>query len=624
MRIIHFADAHIGVETHSRPITPDELEALPSSFAPGVNRRATYAGMASRLIDSLRALDELVEFALADPKADLVVFAGDAYRSRDPSQTHQREFARRIGRLAAADIPVFLLAGNHDIPNTEGRATAIDIFDALSVTNVTIGSRLGAHRIETRDGPVQVLAVPWLRRSSVAAQADQHGKSADEVDNLIQALLTSEIQRMAGEIDPEVPTILAAHATVSTATLGHEGSLMMGNDYVLLPSALQPRPIDYAALGHVHRHQALAATPPVVYAGSLNRVDFSEEKDSKGFCVIDIDPRLPAGQRVVDWSFNEVWSRPFLTIRVSLTGREEDALAVVEAQVGRHDVTDAVARVEVRAPIDLAGSIDVSLIRGQLTRAGAHVVAGVAIQTDTPDRSRTRLDRGMAVETLAPMEALEFYLQNRAASPSRRDALLQGAKEIINLTLGGEPGLNETSGGNVSKEDDSAVTVRVAVPADMDAVHALRRLVFIDEQGVDPEEEWDGLDDDAVHAVAILDDVVVGTGRLLLGGGGAEARIGRMAVRQELRREGIGARILAALEAEAASRGAERALLHAQTYVKEFYAGAGYTEHGDLFYEAGIEHVAMIKDLGGEDAAPLADGGAGSNPHADVRVGQGG
>ena len=149
-----------------------------------------------------------------------------------------------------------------------------------------------------------------------------------------------------------------------------------------------------------------------------------------------------------------------------------------------------------------------------------------------------------------------------------------------------------------AKENGASVIVRIALPPDMEAVHALRRLVFINEQGVDPEEEWDGLDDDAIHAVAIREGVVVGTGRVLFHNDGAQARIGRMAVQRELRRQGIGELILAALEKEAALQGASRALLHAQTYVKEFYAGAGYEEIGDVFDEAGIEHIAMSKDLG--------------------------
>src|SRR6476620_8040972 len=103
MKIVHFADLHIGIENYSRP-DPD-------------------TGLPSRLIDFRTAFDELVEYSLAE-RVDLVLFAGDAYKNREPSQTHQREFARRIRRLRAAGIPVFLLIGNHDLPNAVARANA--------------------------------------------------------------------------------------------------------------------------------------------------------------------------------------------------------------------------------------------------------------------------------------------------------------------------------------------------------------------------------------------------------------------------------------------------------------------------------------------------------------------
>ena len=87
MRIIHFADLHIGVENYGRP---------------------TEKGWSSRMEDFLIAFDALVDYALAEG-ADAVIFAGDAYKAREPSQTHQREFARRIRRLSQAGIPSFLL-----------------------------------------------------------------------------------------------------------------------------------------------------------------------------------------------------------------------------------------------------------------------------------------------------------------------------------------------------------------------------------------------------------------------------------------------------------------------------------------------------------------------------------
>src|SRR3984893_4118568 len=122
MKLVLFAALHIGVENYSRP-DPE-------------------TGLPSRLHDFLAAFDELVEFCLSE-LVDLVIFAGDAYKSREPSQTHQREFARRIRRLTTAGIPVFLLVGNHDLPNALSRANALEIFQTLAIENVFVGSRLG-------------------------------------------------------------------------------------------------------------------------------------------------------------------------------------------------------------------------------------------------------------------------------------------------------------------------------------------------------------------------------------------------------------------------------------------------------------------------------------------------
>src|SRR5512137_2728059 len=128
MKIVHFADLHLGVENYGH-INPEN-------------------GLSSRLEDFLAALDELVDYALAQ-KVDLVLFCGDAYKTREPTQTQQREFARRINRLASAGIAVFILVGNHDMPNAIGRATATEIFDTLAVKNVTVAGKPGTHQIET-------------------------------------------------------------------------------------------------------------------------------------------------------------------------------------------------------------------------------------------------------------------------------------------------------------------------------------------------------------------------------------------------------------------------------------------------------------------------------------------
>ncbi len=132
--------------------------------------------------------------------------------------------------------------------------------------------------------------------------------------------------------------------------------------------------------------------------------------------------------------------------------------------------------------------------------------------------------------------------------------------------------------------------------AELEAAIAVRFRVFVDEQSISPEEELDEADATATHAIAISQGKVVGTGRLVWGEDG-NALIGRMAVDAQWRRKGVGGEILKFLEDSARKQGLTRAALHAQEYVKSFYAAHGYQQHGDTFLEVDIPHVEMRKDL---------------------------
>ena len=137
---------------------------------------------------------------------------------------------------------------------------------------------------------------------------------------------------------------------------------------------------------------------------------------------------------------------------------------------------------------------------------------------------------------------------------------------------------------------------RASTSEEMAGLRALRIEVFVREQGVPEEEELDSLDQTALHGVAWDGREVVATGRLVFLSG-AEAQIGRMAVRAPLRRGGIGGEVLRFLEGEARALGVRRILLHAQTYLVPFYRQHGYLEEGSAFQEAGIEHILMRKSL---------------------------
>lgn len=403
IRLLHFADLHIGIENYGR------LD--PST---GVN---------SRVRDFLDRLDEVVAYALEN-EADLVVFAGDAYKTRDPNPTYQRAFARRVKQLADAGIPVVLLVGNHDLPTMPQRASTVDIFHTLAVPNVYVGREEGVFRIQTRRGPVQVAVVPFPIRTRLLAHEEFRGLSLPDLDAALQKIVTDNIGALARQIDPEVPAVLTAHLSVSGATYGSERGVMIGRDTVILLSALTDPVWDYVALGHIHKHQSLHnGYPPVVYAGSLERIDFGEEREPKGFCWV----QLRRGETT--WRFVEVKARPFVTIEADL--REAgDPLAALREAVGRHNFRNGVVRVILRLRPEQEKQVREADVRRLLE--GAAFVAG--IRSEVERKARLRLGT-VRPEELTPIQLLERYLEAKAVPLDRRQELIEAAREIFS---GGE------------------------------------------------------------------------------------------------------------------------------------------------------------------------------------------
>ncbi len=408
MRILHFADLHIGVENYGR-----------------VNAEGPETGLSTRLLDFLKALDEVVEYALTQ-NVDLVLLAGDAYKSRDPNQTQQRGLAQRLARLSAAGIPVFLLVGNHDLPHAIGRATAMDIFNTLQVPNLYVGDEIGTYTVATPSGPLQVTALPWPRRSNLLALDDTRGFSLDQINQRIQDLLGNAIRKAAGGLDPEVPAILSGHVTVDGATVGSERSMILGQDHWLQASDIHLREFDYIALGHIHKHQVLRENPIMAYAGSLQRVDFSEEDDAKGFCVVELDPTRSQGTRLTDFRFQPVDARTFTTIDVNTPEGSLDPTQDTVRAILRHNVKDAIVRLR----ISLTAEQSALLREGEVREAlqDAHYVA--SIKRQVAEERRARLPADM-VEGLGPRKALELYLKTREVDAQRRERLLQYADALI-------------------------------------------------------------------------------------------------------------------------------------------------------------------------------------------------
>ncbi|MFC2051414.1 exonuclease SbcCD subunit D [Chloroflexota bacterium] len=405
MKILHFADLHLGVESYGR-IDP-------------------ATGISSRLHDFLSALDQVVDYALEN-RVDLVLFCGDAYKSREPGQTYQREFARRINRLSAGGVPIFLLVGNHDLPNAVGKATTTEIFDTLAVKNVYVANRPDIYRIQTSGGIIQVASLPWLRRSTLLSKEETKNLDFEQINRKLQEVLTNIVAAHALKLDPALPAILAAHVWVSGAKIGSESLMTIGQEHVLLPGNVAHPAFDYVALGHIHKRQVLSDSPPVVYAGSLERVDFGEEEDEKGFYLVEIEQDKETGKRRVSFDFHPVKGRRFLTINVKIEPEDTDATSTVLRAITEQEdkVSGAVVRLQVSLPAELEGQLRDNDINNALKEAYYFTVA-----KDIRREARLRLGAWTA-EEITPLEALKTYLEANF-SPERAKLLLEYGERLI-------------------------------------------------------------------------------------------------------------------------------------------------------------------------------------------------
>ena len=400
IRLLHFADLHIGMENYGR-LDP----------ATGVN---------GRVRDFLHRFDDLINYGL-EHEVDLVVFAGDTFKTRNPNPTYQRAFARRVKRLADAGVPVVLLVGNHDLPTMTQRASSVDIFRTLDVPNVIVGWEERVHTIKTRHGPVQVATLPYPIRQRLLAHDKYRGRSIEQLDQAIQDIVTEIVQMMAKQLDPKLPSVLTAHLSVSGATFGSERSVMIGRDAVILKSVLADPAWDYVALGHVHMHQSLndGQYPPVVYSGSLERIDFGEEGQVKGFCWIE----LARGETT--WRFVEVNARPFVTVRADVR-QAPDPLMALRQTVAARDLQGAVVRLIIRLKAEQE-----PLIRDRDVRAflsDAYFIGG--INREVERETRVRLGN-LAPEEMTDPELLSKYLETKNTEPERAKTLLEHAETIF-------------------------------------------------------------------------------------------------------------------------------------------------------------------------------------------------
>ena len=409
IKLLHFADAHIDM-TNFGAHDPE-------------------TGLPARVMDFLRSLDTIVKTAI-DEQVDLVIFAGDAYKDRAPAPTFQREWGRRVMRLSKAGIPTILVTGNHDISPSQRKAHAMQEFDTLAPEHITVANSLKLLTPKDLGGlPIQVMAIPWITRAGIMSVVTSGESGEEDPLRIIEDTVSEWISTTLRETDPDLTIILTAHASVAGAKLGNEQEIKIGRDVILSQGLVRNPQFDYVALGHIHRFQDLneGNHPPVVYPGSIERVDFGEVNEDKGFVIAQIEK----GQTTYEW--RKLPIRKFIDRSVTLVDETEVNEKLIAAMPTQEQLKDAIIRLKVTYPADYEVLIDEQRLFNHAKEAFEF-----KLHKNPVSEARSRLADGQETSAMSPWELLDLYWKGKHEEQEERETLQKLAQDLIDQVSSGE------------------------------------------------------------------------------------------------------------------------------------------------------------------------------------------
>jgi len=400
IKFIHTADIHFGMENYGR------IDAK--------------TGIHTRLLDFQKAFNMCIDHAIGN-HVDFFLFSGDAYKTAHPSPTQQKLFFNCLMRLFKAGIPVVIIVGNHDNPLSFGKANSLDIFQDLPLDGFHVIAKPTILPLKTKSGLVNIVGIPWPTRNTITMSNQHLYKTGIEITEYISKAVASIISDCARKIDKEVPAVLAGHLTVASGIFsGSEKRAIYGTDPLFLPSQLALEPFDYVALGHLHRYQNLNPNgyPAIIYSGSIERVDFGERKEEKGFCLVTIEQK-----GTTHHEFIKTPTRPFIQVEVYLQPGLDQTEQIL-AELEKYEVTDAVVKIVYHIPAGKKDAVDIKAIERACVKA-MYVVGIIPVRKpDSRDR-RASMKVDMDLPTL-----LGTYFLSKPEFKDKKDQLIEKALDL--------------------------------------------------------------------------------------------------------------------------------------------------------------------------------------------------
>ncbi len=385
MRIALTADVHFGHSDHLGRINPE-------------------TGLHTRLEDFLRNFDIIVDYVLdATNKIDLLVIAGDIYKTRNPTNTQQAHFAKRLCKLSDAGQRVLISTGNHDILAGEGQSHSIGVIKELNLPHINI---VDEPSIQEYSG-VKIGVMPYIYKQKLSVKT--HTEALQ--------YYTEEV----GSLKSQGATILIGHQSIEGAVLPSGAVDAESMAEIVLPQSLF-KGFDFAAFGHIHEHQIVCKDPLVVYTGPLDRIDFSQADKPIGFVTYDTESK--------SCKFGELPAVDLYHIKVDLTNiditKEDPAQKIIDA-INMKRLPNAIARLTYKIKETHLDLLDKGKVQRALDKA--KFCAGVKSEI-----VREHVSRNEEInESISSVDALKKYVESREEIKDIADLVLEKGMEIINL-----------------------------------------------------------------------------------------------------------------------------------------------------------------------------------------------
>jgi exonuclease SbcD len=353
-------------------------------------------------------LDFVIEKA-KEYKVDLVVIAGDVFHKRDPEVRDEKLFARFVNALAESNIEILIVTGNHEGAPFRERSIHLDLYNELPLKFIHISKM---PEVITIKG-VNFITLPYPFKTNILSKEEYRDKSEDEVLNILNRRLLSIVDELISEVNGG-KNILVAHMPVSEGVIGFEQYINFSKELPLSIEELDRSNIIYYALGHLHKNQIIKSRKyehTFAYPGSLDRLDFGEENDPKGFFFVEVEDSLKAIEFI-----ENPFARKFYTIQIENDSSFDN--------INFEKIKDSIVRVVVKGNLEDEGKLKTLIDK---LKNSAYVFTQVIDERDTGAVVLS------SVSEVDPMKAIEEYLDKSkdARLKKLRERILEEARNIL-------------------------------------------------------------------------------------------------------------------------------------------------------------------------------------------------